>query len=538
VSGPEFTVVVPTVGRPRYLEGCLAALAALDYPRDRFEVVVVNDGGGDPTTEVIERFADRLQVRSAAPARPGPSAARNAGAAVARGRFVAFTDDDCHPDPRWIAELERALADHPGAAVGGRTLNGAPEDIGAVASQTVVDALHAQFNGNGSEPRFFASSNIAVPTADFTAVGGFDEEFRYAEDREFCERWIRSGRRFAAAPAATVDHMRTLTLGDFWRQHHGYGRGARAFAAARGKGGRGADTAGFFGALVAQARGAGGRRLRLAAYLALSQIATTTGYLRGAPSRWVTGERVMTSDRGFNPTWQRHVAAYAACAELLPPGGRVLDLGCGVGHSYQLLEPRETVGVDVDAEALSHQHRETRVADMRSLPFADASFEAVVAVHSLEHVPDPERVIAEARRVLTPGGVAIFVTPNRLTFGRPDEIIDPYHYVELSADELEHLAGARFGRVEMQGLFGSPRYLLLAADERRTLDRLLALDPLRLRRLVPRRIRQVLYDVLLSRARRNPDPVATAIDTGDFEPRAGELHDALDLIAVCADPGP
>jgi glycosyltransferase involved in cell wall biosynthesis len=228
---PVFTVVVPTVGRPQHLEGCLTALAALEYPRERYEVVVVNDGGGGATAEVVERFAAKLELRSTAPARTGPSAARNAGAAAGRGRFVAFTDDDCRPDPGWLAELERALTEHPGAAVGGRTLNGAPGDAGAVASQAVVDALHAQFNGDGSEPRFFASSNIAVPAADFAALGGFAEDFRYAEDREFSERWLRAGHRFVAAPAATVAHMRTLTVGEFWRQHHGYGRAARTWSA-------------------------------------------------------------------------------------------------------------------------------------------------------------------------------------------------------------------------------------------------------------------------------------------------------------------
>jgi SAM-dependent methyltransferase len=65
----------------------------------------------------------------------------------------------------------------------------------------------------------------------------------------------------------------------------------------------------------------------------------------------VTGERVVTAAGGFNPTWQRHVAAYAECERFLPPG-RVLDLGCGVGHSYELLAPRETVGVDLDAGAI------------------------------------------------------------------------------------------------------------------------------------------------------------------------------------------
>jgi SAM-dependent methyltransferase/GT2 family glycosyltransferase len=532
VNALEFTVVVPTVGRPRYLEGCLGALAALDYPRDRYEVVVVNDGGGAPTAEVIARFSDRLEVRSAAPTGTGPSAARNAGAAAARGRFVAFTDDDCVPGARWLAELERALAEHPGAAAGGRTVNGAPEDPGAVASQAVVDALHDQFNGNGSEPRFFASSNLAVPAADFAAVGGFDEGYRYAEDREFCERWLRSGRRFTFAPAATVDHMRTLNVGEFWRQHHGYGRGARAFAESRGPGGRGADTAGFFRALAGRVRAAGGRRLRLAAYLALSQVATAAGYFRGPPGRRVTGERVVTSEHGFNPTWQRHVAAYAACAGLLPPGGRVLDLGCGVGHSYELLG-RETVGVDLDAAALAGQGRETHVADMRALPFADASFAAVVSVHSLEHVPDPERVVAEARRVLAPGGVAIFVTPNRLTFGRPDEIIDPYHFVELTADQLEAVAVASFDEVRVMGLFGSARYLEIVTRERRTLDRLLSFDFVRVRRLLSRHARQLLYDAILARVRRKPDAVAAAIDVTDFELRAEGMGTALDLVAAC-----
>ena len=83
----------------------------------------------------------------------------------------------------------------------------------------------------------------------------------------------------------------------------------------------------------------------------------------------MTGERVVTARGGFNPTWQRHVAAYAL-AEPYLPGGLIADIGCGVGHSYRLLAPRETVGIDVDAEALRGQERRTVAADMRVLPFA------------------------------------------------------------------------------------------------------------------------------------------------------------------------
>ena len=126
----------------------------------------------------------------------------------------------------------------------------------------------------------------------------------------------------------------------------------------------------------------------------------------------------------------------------------------------------------------------------------------MISVQSIEHVPDPEAVLTEVVRVLEPEGRAVFVTPNRLTFGRPDEIIDPYHYVEFDAAELRALCERFFEGVEILGMFGSARYLALVQAERHELDRLLALDPLHLRRLIPRRVRQQLYDAWLAQISR------------------------------------
>jgi SAM-dependent methyltransferase len=245
----------------------------------------------------------------------------------------------------------------------------------------------------------------------------------------------------------------------------------------------------------------------------------------------VTGERVVTSEAGFNPTWQRHVAAYRLLAPYLPPG-RVLDLGCGVGHSFAELAPRESVGVDLDADALEGQQRETVVADMRDLPFEEGSFASVVSVHSVEHVPDPERVLQEVVRVLEPGGTAAFVTPNRLTFAMPDEVIDPYHYDEYAPAELSELCRPWFEEIQLLGLFGSERYLDLVAGEKEQLHALLRKDPLRLRRLVPRSLRQRLYDARLVRARRDPDPGAASIEVSDFELRDTGLDSCLDVVAL------
>jgi SAM-dependent methyltransferase len=249
----------------------------------------------------------------------------------------------------------------------------------------------------------------------------------------------------------------------------------------------------------------------------------------------VSGERVSTAEGGFNPSFQRHRAEYRLCASLLGEG-RVLDLGCGTGHSWTELSPRETVGVDVEARALERQERETHQADMRALPFAAGSFASVVSIQSIEHVPDPERVLAEVARVLHSDGRAIFVTPNRLTFGHPDEIIDPYHYVEYDPRQLHDLCARWFDSVEILGLHASARYRAIHDDERRELDRLLGLDPLRLRRLLPRRLRQYLYDRRLRGDRVRPRPGALEIRPEDFWLHREELEQAIDLFAVCDGP--
>ena len=249
----------------------------------------------------------------------------------------------------------------------------------------------------------------------------------------------------------------------------------------------------------------------------------------------VTGERIVTRAGGFNASWQRHAACYALTARFLGPG-TVLDVGCGTGHAQSHLAPRLSIGLDLDHQSLAPQERLTVLADMRRIPFKDASFGSVMCIHAIEHVPDPRRVVAEVARVLEPGSVAVFVTPNRLTFGRPDEIVDPYHYIEFDAHELKDLCTPFFSSVEPCGLFGSPRYMEFFDEERRQLVALLRKDPLKLRGLLPRKVRQILYDWKLSRARRGDASPASAFTIEDFELRSDGLEAAIDVGAVCTTP--
>lgn len=165
-------------------------------------------------------------------------------------------------------------------------------------------------------------------------------------------------------------------------------------------------------------------------------------------------------------------------SSLGPPGKRILDLGCRAGALTRYFsEGNHVVGVDVDRVALEAAARlgiETVLADIeRPLPFGDAEFDAVVAGELLEHVRFPDNVVAEAARVLRPGGVLVGSVPNvyrlrsRLLFlaGRPPDD-DPTHLHMFSPSSLRGLL-AGFADVELA--FCGGRFLrfwprLLAVD--------------------------------------------------------------------------
>lgn len=230
VAAPRFSIIIPTYGRADALEQCLSGCAALGYPRDRFEVIVVDDGDAESTRLAV---ADYLQLLALAyipqPSRMGPASARNAGVRAARGEVVVFIDDDCVPDQHWLRELDDQLRSTDDiVCVGGAIENDSRGNVYAAASQSLVDFLYTWYNANPRDARFFASNNMACPRRAFLAIGGFDVSFprAAAEDRDFCDRWREEGWKLLSAPRAIVRHKHRLSLRSFLKQHHGYGKGA------------------------------------------------------------------------------------------------------------------------------------------------------------------------------------------------------------------------------------------------------------------------------------------------------------------------
>lgn len=235
---PIFSIVIPTYNRPKQLAACLQACGRLDYPPDRFEIIIVDDGSPIPV-EVIRNDGSNLpNTICLRQFNAGPASARNMGAQHAQGDILAFTDDDCAPTLKWLRELAQSFKDVPTGIVGGRTVNGLVDNIYSTASQMIIDEAYAFFLSGDSDLRFVASNNMAVATRLFHKIGGFDSSFRTSEDREFCDRWIRQGHPLVYTNKAIVHHYHQLTLREFCRQHFSYGRGAFQFHRTRARCGR------------------------------------------------------------------------------------------------------------------------------------------------------------------------------------------------------------------------------------------------------------------------------------------------------------
>jgi glycosyltransferase involved in cell wall biosynthesis len=276
----HFSVIIPTYNRPRQLAACLQSLTQLDYPRDHFEVIVVDDGSIEPMDPVADPVQTILNLTLLRQANGGPARARNAGAAIAQGQYLVFTDDDCQPASLWLRSLETKLQTQPEALVGGHTINALPDNLFSTASQMLVDYL---YNARPL-PSFFASNNFAMAAEQFRQLGGFDTSFPLAagEDREFCDRWIHQGYSMSYAAEAVVYHAHPMTLKSFWQQQFNYGQGAFHFHKTREEKGRGnfQIQGNYYLNLLRYplTHGQDRQSLMLTAVVLVSQIAIATGF--------------------------------------------------------------------------------------------------------------------------------------------------------------------------------------------------------------------------------------------------------------------
>ena len=219
------SVIIPTCDRKDSLKAALDSIARLDYPRNRYEVVVVDDGSVDGTEALVRELQGQVPMvlRYYRQEKKGLSAAKNIGIRESRGEILAFTDDDCLLEREWLARLVQAFDSPEVGVVGG------PDKIPGVSTAFAkcIDYSVTSFIGTGGVREggvmrlakyYPRGCNTALLKSLAEEAGGFDERFRVGEDIELVYRIRRAGYSIRYATEAFVWHKRRGSFRAFVRQ--------------------------------------------------------------------------------------------------------------------------------------------------------------------------------------------------------------------------------------------------------------------------------------------------------------------------------
>jgi SAM-dependent methyltransferase len=251
-----------------------------------------------------------------------------------------------------------------------------------------------------------------------------------------------------------------------------------------------------------------------------------------------TGERLIADDPLFAADISRHVVAYRFAQDQVR-GKSVLDAGCGDGYGTDMLAQTAARALGVDrcadtigsaAQRYQRPNLRYRACDLERLTELGEQFDVVCNFQVIEHLPDPKPFLEQVRQVLRPGGCLIVTTPNRLN----SFVENPYHVHEYVAGELRALLRSVFPEVEMRGVCGNERVMAFERARGAQAGKILRLDPLGLRRLLPRALIAWAYPRLARLVRRNiaADNAGPAISPDDFQ-ISDDCAGSLDLLAIC-----
>ncbi len=172
-----------------------------------------------------------------------------------------------------------------------------------------------------------------------------------------------------------------------------------------------------------------------------------------------TGERLVPEKPELAELYQHHILRYVF-SKPYARGKIVLDAACGSGYGSHYLARNgalKVIGVDIAEDAVAHaamtyemENVEFRVMDVAAMSFKDESFDLVCSFETIEHIPDHEAFLFEARRVLKPGGKLVISSPNVEQYSADTgDGSNPFHITEFSKTEFESLLKKHFSEVNM-----------------------------------------------------------------------------------------
>jgi len=212
---PLVSFIIPTFNSGATITRCLRSIHQLDYPPEKIEVIVVDNGSTDTTIRLAEQHGAQVLIRP----NVFVSELRNIGAEEAKGEVLAFVDSDCLVSPLWLKNALQHLQRPSVAAAGcGYALPSPPSWI-----EQYWFYLHISPPNRVS---YVPAGNMLIRKALFKDASGFNSQLETGEDSEFCLRLRNMGFVIISDPAIKNVHLgNPKTLGQFFRKELWHGKG-------------------------------------------------------------------------------------------------------------------------------------------------------------------------------------------------------------------------------------------------------------------------------------------------------------------------
>lgn len=223
---PKYSLIIATYNRLPELKELLASVRAFDFPKDRFELVISDDGSTDGTREYLAGQAFDFPFQYLHQENKGPGEARNHGMREARGEYFIFIDSDCIIPPDYLQKIEAHLQAEPLDAFGG------PDDCHPDFPPMLkaINYSMTSFIGTGGTrgskkavTKFYPRSfNMGIHRRIFEDIGGMNQ-LRHGQDMDLSARIYEAGYRVGLIPDALVYHKRRTNLRRFFKQIFNWG---------------------------------------------------------------------------------------------------------------------------------------------------------------------------------------------------------------------------------------------------------------------------------------------------------------------------
>lgn len=229
---PFVSVIIPVLNGVDSIEKNLQALQIQNYPKNLYEIIIVDNGSTDGTVSIVEKYTQKdSRIKILSEKIKSSYAARNTGINITKGEILAFTDCDCVPDYNWITSAVNEITD-------GKNIIGGKVHFTFSEKPTAAEYADALINIDNEDSikkhGMAATANIFITKETLKIVGNFNQNLKSGGDGEWCARAKKSGEDIIYCGESIVYHP-ARNIYELIKKHIRIGSGSIAVWDARGK---------------------------------------------------------------------------------------------------------------------------------------------------------------------------------------------------------------------------------------------------------------------------------------------------------------